>query len=261
MEEITKNHEQLLTLFDDKSKELKLSAIDNRVRFAILEILRDSQNKNEKQQQLYSRELNTALLEDYQINITPQMLGQHLKQLFDANLIDEKIIKKEVPNKIGKRSVKGYSLKTDAFEELLLEVNFITDELIRLNQLFKLNEEHIDGKHCILTIFNGKDKGKIYKIHEDEKILIGRKTNYNQNELLTFTLMLDNSYTKVSSIDKPHLKLYHQDDEWYIIDQNSISGTYIDDKKIPQATATKIKNNSFIRLSKGMGSAIIYCSY
>ena len=51
MEEITKNHEQLLTLFDDKSKELKLSAIDNRVRFAILEILRDSQNKNEKQQQ------------------------------------------------------------------------------------------------------------------------------------------------------------------------------------------------------------------
>ena len=135
MEEITKNHEQLMKIFDDKSKELKISAINNHVRFAILEILRNSQNKNEKQQQLYSRELNTTLLEDYNINITPQMLGQHLKQLVDAKLIDEKIIKKEVPNKIGKRSVKGYSLKKDAFEELLLEVNFMTDELIRLNQL------------------------------------------------------------------------------------------------------------------------------
>lgn len=261
MKEIENNKELLIKQFEDASKLLKISAIDNNVRFAILEILRDYQKTSDNQKLLYSRELNTLLLKKYQISITPQMLGQHLKQMVNANLLEEKIIKKEVPNKIGKRSVKGYSIKNDAFEELLLEVSFLTDELIRLKQLFKSNYEYNNGRHCILTILNGEDKGKNYKIHKDETIIIGRKDTYNKNELLTFTILLDNTYTKVSSIDKPHIKLYNKDNHWYIVDQNSLNGTYIDDKKIPLKTETKIKNNSFIRLSKGVGSAIIYCSY
>ena len=260
MEENT-NNEMLSELFDDNSTALKLAAVDNNVRFAILNILRDASKKNNLEKQLYSREINAILLDEYNINITPQMLGQHLKQLAEADLIYERSIKKEVPNKIGRRSVKGYSIKSDAFEELLLEVNFLTDELIKLNRLFKSNEKHKDGEHCILTVFNGKDKGKSYKIHKDEQVLIGRKINYNQSELATFTILLDNSYQKVSSIDKPQIKIFHRDNQWYIIDENSISRTYIDDKKVPHATATRIKNNSFIRLSKGIGSAIIYCSY
>ncbi|RAP54564.1 MAG: hypothetical protein BZ137_01550 [Methanosphaera sp. rholeuAM130] len=261
MNNITNNHEILNELFKDNSKQLKLSAVNNNVRYAILEILRKVQDKPDTQNQLYSREINTILLEKYKINITPQMLGQHLRRLVDANLVEEKTIKREVPNKIGKRSVKGYNLKDDAFEEILLEISFLTDELMKLNTLFNSNEEYIDGKHCILTVFNGKDKGKSYKIHQDETVFIGRKSKYNKNELLTFTILLDNTYKKVSTIDKPHIKIYHKDNQWYMIDENSISGTYIDDKKVPHSTATKVKNNSFIRLSQGTGSAIIYCSY
>ena len=261
MESYKNNNQSILELFKDNSKELKLSAINNKVRYAILEILREFENKNPSQKQLYSREINSYLLDDYSINITPQMLGQHLKQLVDAKLIEENTIKKEVPNKIGKRSVNGYNLKEDAFEELFLEVNFLKDELMRLHRLFKSNEEHVDGDHCILTIFNGNDKGKIYKIHKDEFVLIGRKSNYNRNDFLSFTILLDNSYNKVSSIDKPHAKIYCRDNQWYILDENSICGTYLDDKMIDQSMPIKLKNNSFIRLSKGIGSAVIYCSY
>lgn len=109
---------------------VKLAAVNNEVRFAILEILRDFQKKNQvspglfKSDPLYSREINAVLLENYNIDITPQMLGQHLKQLMNADLIEELIIKKEVPNKIGLRTVKAYILKEDAFKDLFLEITF-----------------------------------------------------------------------------------------------------------------------------------------
>ena len=73
---------------------VKLAAVNNEVRFSILEILRDFQKKNQvspglfKTDPLYSREINTILLENYNIDITPQMLGQHLKQMMKADLIE-----------------------------------------------------------------------------------------------------------------------------------------------------------------------------
>ena len=90
----------------------KLSAVNNKVRFSILEILRDNQKYNQAQSKdpLYSREINSILLNNYNIEITPQMLGQHIKKLKDAGLVNEIEIKKEVPNKVGKRGVKAYVL-------------------------------------------------------------------------------------------------------------------------------------------------------
>ena len=124
----------------------KLAAVNNNVRFAILEILKEFQKKNMdkdnsfKNDPLYSREINTFLLNNYNISITPQMLGQHLKQLLEADLIKEVNIKKEVPNKIGKRNVKRYILKKDAFEDLFLEITFLSEELLSFFDLYKTNQ-------------------------------------------------------------------------------------------------------------------------
>lgn len=57
------------------------------------------------------------------------MLGQHLKKLSNAGLIEEVTVKKEVANKIGRRNVKGFILKEDAFEDLFLEISFLSDEV------------------------------------------------------------------------------------------------------------------------------------
>lgn len=60
---------------------------NNNVRFSILGILRDFEKLNKledgrfKKDPLYSREINSILLNNYNINITTQILGQHLKQL------------------------------------------------------------------------------------------------------------------------------------------------------------------------------------
>lgn len=245
----------------------KLAAVNNKVRFSILEILRDFEKTNKtkdgafKKEPLYSREINSILLNNYNVNITTQMLGQHLKQLVEAELIEEVAVKKEVPNKIGRRSVKGFTLKEDAFEDLFLDVSFLSDELLTFFDLYKSNQRFSDGQHCVLTIFNGIDKGKTFKVHKDETVLIGRKANFNASDLASFTILLDNKYSTVSNIAKPHLKLFYKEDGWYILDEGSSNGTFIGDKKVPIGVAKKLNANSFLKLSKGNGAAVIYCSF
>ena len=263
--------DDLKTVILDKSESNilsnKLSAVNNKVRFSILEILRDFEkiNKNKedlfKKEPLYSREINSILLNNYNINITTQMLGQHLKQLVEADLIEEVTVKKEVPNKIGRRSVKAFVLKEDAFEDLFLDISFLSDELLTFFDLYKSNQRFSDGKHCVLTIFNGVDKGKTFKVHKDETVLIGRKTDFNAIDLASFTILLDNTYSTVSNVSKPHLKLFYNDDGWCILDEGSSNGTYIADRKVPTGVVTKLKPNTFLKLSKGNGGAVIYCSF
>jgi DNA-binding HxlR family transcriptional regulator len=252
---------------DDDVISTKLSAVNNKVRFSILEILRDfhninvDENDNFKKDPLYSREINSILLNNYDINITPQMLGQHLKQLMDADLIEEVSIKKEVPNRVGRRNVKAYVLKEDAFEDLFLEINFLSYELLSFFDLYNINQRFHDGEHCVFTIFNGVDKGKTFKVHKNETVLIGRKDNFKESDLAAFAILLDNEYKSVSSVGKPHLKVYYKDDSWYILDESSSNGTFIGDRKVPNKVETKLKSNSFLKLSRGNNGAVIYCSF
>ena len=246
---------------------VKLAAVNNPARFSILEILRDFQttygdeNNNLKKDPLYSREINSYLLNNYDINITPQMLGQHLKQLLHAGLIEEVSVKKEVPNKVGLREVKAYKLKGDAFEDLFLDINFLSEELLSFFELYNVNKRFQDDEHCVLTIFNGVDKGKSFKINKNETVLIGRKDNFEQSDLASFSILVDNEYTSVSSVSKPHLKVFYKDNHWHILDETSTNGTFISGRKIPNGVATKLKNNSFFKLSRGTGGAVIYCSF
>ena len=240
----------------------KLSAVNNKVRFSILEILRDNQKRDKSNSNpLYSREINSILLKNYNIKITTQMLGQHMKQLINANLVSEVDTKKEVPNKVGKRTVKAFVLKEDAFEDLFLDITFLSDELFTFFDLYKSNQKFHEDDNCVLTVFNGVDKGKTFKIRKDETVLIGRKANFNQGDLASFSILLDNSYDTVSNISKPHLKLFYKNDGWYILDENSSNGTFIGDIEVQKGKATKLRANSFLKLSRGNGGAVIYCSF
>ncbi|ALT68496.1 FHA domain-containing protein [Methanobrevibacter millerae] len=267
MENLEAVKSAILGLDDENSTSSKIAAVNNKVRLSILEILRNfyncghSENNVFKKNPLYSREINSILLNNYGINITPQMLGQHIKQLIEADLIEEVSIKKEVPNKIGRRKVKGYVLKNDAFDNIFLDINFLSDELLSFFGLYKINQKFNDGEHCVLTIFNGMDKGKTFKIHKNETILVGRKGDFKECDLASFTILLDNSYRSVSNVSKPHLKLFFNHDSWCIVDNNSSNGTFLNDKLVKKGIVTKLEKNSFLKLSKGDGGAVIYCSY
>ena len=239
----------------------KLAAVDNNVRFSILEILRDYQkNADSLNDYPYSREINIILKNKYDIVISPQMLGQHMKQLSDAGLIEVIPIKKEIPNKVGPRQVNVYALKVDAFEDFFLEITFLSDELICFFELFKENQKDFDGKHCILTIFNGSDKGKTFKLNKENTYHIGRKSTKKLDDSQKY-IILNSEYYSVSKVDKPHLKIFFEDDHWCILDQNSSNGTYISNRKVNKGVVANLKNNTFLKLSRGAGSVILFCSY
>ena len=260
MRDIDKANTILLDTLDSKLISNKLAAVNNMVRFTILEILRDSQESiKSAEKPLYSREINDILLNKYNIDITPQMIGQHMKQLIEADLVEERIVKREVPNKVGQRKVKGYVLKEDAFKNLFLEVSFLSDELLSFFDLYESNLKFHDGEYCILTVFNGVDKGKTFKVHKSETALIGRQGKTDSNDCCK--IILDNSYSTVSSVDKPHLELFYKDGHWHILDSASSNGTYIVNREVPKGIETRLKNNSFLKLSRGNGGAVIYCSF
>lgn len=246
----------VLDSYDSNIISVKLAAVNNKVRFSILEILRDFKKKP-----LYSREINSILLNKYNIDISVQMLGQHLKQLIDADLIEEVSVKKEVVNKIGRRNVKGFLLKEDAFEDLFLEITFLSDEVFTFFDLHKSNLQLTDNEHCALTIFNGADKGKTFKVNKGETVRIGRKDKYCEDDFDSQVILLDNEYSTVSNVSKPHLKIFYREDAWYILDEESSNGTFIGDMEVLKGKPTQIRSNSFIKLSRGNGGAVIYCSF
>lgn len=241
-----------------------MSAINNEARFSILEILLDVESSNQtnviQKEPLYSREINCILFKKYNIKISPQMLGKHLKQLENADLVEEVDIKKEVPNKIGPRSVKAYKIKHSAFKDLFLEINLFTSELLRLFEAYQKNQNLKEDKHLILTVLNGKNRGETYKINGEEIRYLCRKSRYNlrlDSEFIT----LDRTYSEVNDESSPHLKIYCQEDTWYVLDESSENGTYINDRKVVKEKATPLTNNSFLRLSRGSGSVVLFCSY
>ena len=253
---------EILRDADCKILSSKLASINNDVRFSILKILRDHQKSivNKHKAPLYSREIN-FLLTGYNINITPQMLGQHLKILVDAGILSEVIVKKEIPNKVGKRNVKAYVLREDTFDDLFLEINFFSDELLSFFELYNVNTKFNNKKCCTLTIFNGKDKGKTYRINKNDLVFIGRRGTDDFTKIPNRKIVLDNSYSTVSNVLKPHLKLFYENNEWYILDECSSNGTFIGDEILPHAEKTKLKNNSFLKLSRGRGGVVFYCSF
>lgn len=229
----------------------KLAAVNNKIRFSILEVLKEYEKKNSTIVPLYSREINSILLSEYGINITPQMLGQHLKQLMSAGLIMEVPTKKEVPNKIGKRNVKGYVLTENAFEDLFLEISFLSEELLSFLDLYKINQLTNSDGYCVLTVFNGADKGRTFRIHKNETAYIEAMPD---DDSLSFDIISEDSSKRGL------LRIFHDGESWSIIDDAGSDNTFIDNVPVKKGTAAKLKNHTFLKLYRGNSTVILYCS-
>lgn len=235
----------------------KLAAINNEIRFFIIEILLESKKKNNFSNPLYSREINSILLSSYGINITPQMLNQHLKQLVNAGLIVEVPTKKEVPNKIGKRNVKGYVLKEDAFEDLFLKISFMSEELLSFFELYEKNHLSYSEGCCVLTVFSGRDKGKVFKIQDYQTALIRVRGN-ELGDSISFDIFEGEI---ASDIVESHLKIFFEDESWCMFDESGSDVTLIDNIPIEKGVVVKLKNHSFLKFYQEESAVILYCSF
>ena len=101
----------------------KLSALNNRTRFSILKILLENEKNNEgtdfQENPYYARDIKEKLSNDYDINVSIQRVGQHLRLLLNAGLVE--VI--EIPGIKHKGLLipfKAYVLRKDGFEDLIL---------------------------------------------------------------------------------------------------------------------------------------------
>lgn len=249
---------------DFESIRIKISALNNPIRWEILQMLRrkevnSSNNCYIENYSMSVREIGEKLKEK-DIITAVQNLGQHLKLLRKAGLVDRTMVNYNdvglpIPHYL-------YYLKVDAFDDLFLEVNFFRDELNSYVDLYKESKELKKYHDCVLTVFNGVDKGKRLTIDADERAFIGRRSlSYKDSDNDSVSLELSNSYESVSSINKPHLIVYNKRGTWYMRDESSTNGTYCSHDKLKRGKAKEIPNNSLIKLSKGQGSALLYISY
>ena len=247
---------------DDTILSKRFKTLNNKGRFAILSVLKkheiDNRGSPSPRDPYYSMEIRDRLYKDFDIDLSVQRVGQHLHELEKWGFVEKE--ESYVEKKFKVQPVNRYVLKKDAFEDIFLELNFLCDDIKSFVDLFDDSQAEIEEGYCLLKIFNGANKGETFMIGEDETIIIGRQSD-NQSDLEGFSIVLDDSYTTVSRIDKPHLKIFNRKGTWYLLDDSSTNGTYVSDVLVKKGEKTQLKNDRYIRLSKGPGSAIMKFRY
>ncbi|RAP54712.1 MAG: hypothetical protein BZ137_00750 [Methanosphaera sp. rholeuAM130] len=240
----------------------KLNALNNPVRLNIVEGLKNKEKMNFGEDYIENYSMNTHEIHRYlienNINIGRQMLSQHLRKLLEAGLIDR--IRVHHNGNGAVPMIYSYFLKEDAFDDLLLDLNFFRDEINTFVEIYKNSESRKCKNNCVVTVLNGIDKGKILTINEDETAFIGRQSADRPIENPSL-LVLSRSYNSVSKISEPHLKVFNKNGTWFMLDESSSNGTYYSNKELKKGEAKEIPNNSVVQLSKGEGSVKLYFTY
>lgn len=261
-----------MTNFDSENSEedldqimLQFDALSNKNRITILESMRKNEQKNSIESyggEYYCMSANEIReeLRKIHIEIAPQMVGQHLKKLMKAGFIDRIKIRIKNDKSISKH-VYGYYRKEDAFENLFFKVNFFKDEVTTFVDWYEKSKESKKDSDCVITVFNGVDRGEQLTINKDQVAFIGKRSPERPVDYGSSALILSNKYSTVSSINTPHLIVYNKNGTWYMMDMKSFNGTYCSQYELERNKPFELPNNSLISLSKGEGSALLYCSY
>ena len=242
----------------------KISALSNPIRLMIVESLKKKEKKYPRDEHptwkfsMNSSEISEDLKKDFKIG--PQGIGQHLKRLRKAGLVDRSRSFRD-ENGVGiANPVYDYYLKTDAFDDILLGLYSFRDRINSYVDDYKESKEAQEHGNCVITVLSGDDEGEKLVVEENQVAYIGRKVptrNKDESPLLG----LSENYESVSSIVRPHLTVYKDKGIWYMKDESSTNGTYCDSHQLTKGVAEEIPNNSLIKLSKGPGSVQLYFRY
>ncbi|RAP54713.1 MAG: hypothetical protein BZ137_00760 [Methanosphaera sp. rholeuAM130] len=241
------------------------SAMNNITRIGIIKILFKQMKTDQslhhyvENYSLTTNEINDRLKKEYNIEISEQMLGQHLKKLRINDFINRIPVTTDHEGNPLKTSRYAYFFKDYAIVNLFFEVSPLRDSLKRVFNLYKQSEERKNEDNCVITVFNGEDSGNTLTLDKNELAFIGKRSADRPIDDCSL-LALSRSYDTVSRISKPHLTVYNENGTWFIVD-NSTNGTYYSNKKLDKGVATELPNDSFIKLSNGPGSAVLHFAY
>ncbi|WP_409199908.1 FHA domain-containing protein [Methanobrevibacter sp. DSM 116169] len=210
-------------------------------------------NLEEYKQTIDTKCLIDELVKRYNYGLVEQNLRNHLKILVDQGFL-------EVEEDFVTRSVKGLR-KVNAHQTVFDQLTSIFFDLSSLSNYFnKIIEPNFEENGLEIRLLNGTEIEKYYYISDmenGEKIRIGRKDeNFKtNNENIEVPALLKG----VSRISKPHAWLKFENNNYYIIDNETNSKTRVNMEEIESNKEIKINNGDGIRLGSGeKGAQMIF---
>jgi len=127
--------------------------------------------------------------------------------------------------------------------------NDIKEKIVTVKNI--LSKELI-GKVPVVFVLDGVEDGKYFTI-DGKSARIGRHYSKDTTSDSKDDIVLSNDYAVVTRVNQPHALLMSEGGNWYIED-SSMNGTYIDNKRLDKYKKVRLKNGDIIELGKGLSS-------
>lgn len=227
---------------------LQLSAISNPNRIRILNIINNSSSDDV----LDARRINMLLRKKYSIDISNQGLRKHLIILMESDILTGNYVKNP-----SDRNVLSYKLNNKAIDNLVLHLNELSNNLKKFSSIYS-NDSNIETGYKI-RVLSGDDENKVFKLNKNE-IKVGRIGDIDSNDSkYEGDILLSNSYMTVSRAFKPHATLKLINDYWTIVDEHSLSKTFVNGEKLNKGQRKNLKSGDVINLSsKKNGASLLF---
>jgi len=185
---------------------------------------------------------------------------KHLDKLLSIG-----VIKKEAglgaPTSKGIHPVWEYSLVPGGLEAIIRNLGLFSNTRVqivasdishRLDDVKKTISREVLGNVPAAIVLGGPDDGKVFLLRND-MVSIGRIDPENR---MLFDpeqdIVLSEGYSAVTRVSKPHGRIIHDRDSWFIEDSESTGGTQLNNKRVEKNVRAPLRDGDLIELSKGV---------
>lgn len=246
---------------DKNSREVMTTVLDDAPDYYLelseyLEVLSNSQRlKILKILEVKPRDVRSIASE---ISTSYENTKKHLDKLVSMGLI-----KKEVG--LGQQTSKGvhpvwkYSLVPGAMEAIVrnlgifsnIRINPVNPELHRrLDDVRGRVAEELSPVKPMVVVLGGPDDGKSFPLSEP-RISIGRVDPAQPGRAAPYDVLLSPEYLAVSRVSKPHGKFILDNGQWYIEDNGSTGGSFVNAQAVTRHTRVLVRDGDLIELARG----------
>jgi DNA-binding transcriptional ArsR family regulator len=185
---------------------------------------------------------------------------KHLDKLLSIG-----VIKKEAglgaPTSKGIHPVWEYSLVPGGLEAIIRNLGLFSNTRVqimgsdishRLDDVKSTLSREVLGNVPAAIVLGGPDDGKVFLL-KHETMNIGRIDPENPASFdPRVDILLSDGYSAVTRVSKPHGRIRHDKNSWYIEDCDSTGGTQLNNKRLVKNTRTVIHDGDLVELSKGV---------
>lgn len=226
----------------------KIDVLGNEVRLKALIIIGAESKKQPENRGLTDlRELTKILRNRFQIKMSENAVKKHLNWLLEAGFIKRQpgIAERSMR---GPRAVMNYILVPGALEAVNNDIGRLTRAIADI----RTGITESDLSYPMIRVLGGKDDGQVFGLFKDE-VRIGRRGGVNHEDPQYWEdIILDNTYESVTRITKPHATLTKEDDEWFLEDNDSKCGVYVNsDEQVKRKI--RLTDGDIIKLALGDG--------